>query len=167
MASPGSRFARKAAMLFLVFQLGKDRYAIDAAEVVEVLPLVNVKNIPQALAGVAGVFDYHGVPVPLIDLTELALGKQSRKWMSTRIILVNYRVETGQTYLLGLLAERATETLRRTEEDFTDTGVAVADTSYLGAVTTDGVGIVQRIEVRNLLPETVRSQLFRERIGSA
>ena len=77
-------------MLFLVFQLGKDRYAIEAHQVIEVLPLVNVKQIPQAPAGVAGVFDYHGTSVPLIDLAELALGKPSRRWMSTRIILVKY-----------------------------------------------------------------------------
>jgi CheW-like domain len=35
-------------MLFLVFQLGTDRYAIEAAQVVEVLPLVNAKHIPRA-----------------------------------------------------------------------------------------------------------------------
>ena len=66
-------------MLFLVFQLGKDRYAIEAHQVIEVLHLVNVKQIPQAPAGVAGVFDYHGASVPLIDLAELALGKPSRQ----------------------------------------------------------------------------------------
>jgi chemotaxis-related protein WspB len=154
-------------MLFLVFQLGSDRYAIDAGQVVEVLPLVNVKHIPHASAGVAGVFDYHGAPVPLIDLSELALGKPSKPWMSTRIILVNYGMEPGQTHLLGLLAERATETLRRSEEDFTDPGVAVPDASYLGAVTTDADGIVQRIEILNLLPDHVRNHLFLGRIGSA
>jgi chemotaxis-related protein WspB len=58
-------------MLFLIFQLGTDRYAIEAAQVAEVLPLVNTKNIPRAPLGVIGVFDYHGTPVPLIDLSEL------------------------------------------------------------------------------------------------
>jgi chemotaxis-related protein WspB len=154
-------------MLFLVFQIGKDRYAIEASQVVEVLPLVNVKHVPQAVVGVAGIFDYHGAPVPLIDLAELALGKPSRRLMSTRIILVNYRAEPGPAHLLGLLAEHATETLRRAEEDFSEPGVAVADASYLGAVATDGAGIVQRIEIGNLLSERVRNQLFVERIGSA
>jgi chemotaxis-related protein WspB len=44
-------------MLFLVFQLGTDRYAIEAAQVVEVLPLVNAKHIPRAPRGVAGLFN--------------------------------------------------------------------------------------------------------------
>src|ERR1700691_5928842 len=103
-------------MLFLVFQLGTDRYAIDAADVVEVLPLVQSKLIPHTPPGVAGIFDYHGVPVPLIDLAELALGKPSHRWMSTRIILINYRQKSGEAQLLGFLAEHATETLRRPEK---------------------------------------------------
>ncbi len=90
-------------MLFLVFQLGTNRYAIEAAEVVEVLPLVNSKHIPRAPLGVAGVFDYHGTPVPLIDFTELAQGTPSRRWMSTRIILVNHRDKSGKVHLLGFL----------------------------------------------------------------
>jgi chemotaxis-related protein WspB len=151
-------------MLFLVFQLGTDRYAIESSQVVEVLPLVNSKHIPKAPAGIAGIFDYHGTPVPLIDLAELALGKPSKKWMSTRILVVNYCGDAGEAHLLGLLAERATETLRRTGDDFSDPGVAVRESPYLGPVTTDEAGIVQRIEIRGLLPEGVRDLLFRERL---
>jgi chemotaxis-related protein WspB len=150
-------------MLFLVCQLGTDRYAIEAAQVVEILPVVNSKHIPRAPLGVAGVFDYHGAPVPLIDLTELALGRPSRKWMSTRIILVNHHDSSGQSHLLGFLAEHATETMHRSEEDFVDSGVGVADTPYLGGVITDAEGIVQRVRIQNLLPESVGNQLFSER----
>ena len=153
-------------MLFLVFQLGTDRYAIEAAQVVEVLPLVKPKQFPRAPLGVAGVFDYHGEPVPLIDLAELAAGKPSRKWMSTRIILVNYIEKSGKTHLVGLLAEQATETMRRSEEDFKDAGVMVADTPFLGSVVTEAAGIIQRIGIQNLLSESVGSYLFRERVES-
>jgi len=154
-------------MLFLVFQLGKDRYAIEARQVIEVLHLVNLKQIPQAPAGVAGVFDYHGASVPLIDLAELALGQPSRRWMSTRIVLVKYGGSPAEMHMLGLLAEQATGTLRRDEADFSDAGLAVSDTPYLGNVTTDTTGIVQRIETQNLLTESVRSLLFPERVGAA
>jgi chemotaxis signal transduction protein len=44
-------------MLFLLFQMGKDHYALDAGQVAEVLPLVSIKQIPQAPMGVAGAFD--------------------------------------------------------------------------------------------------------------
>jgi chemotaxis-related protein WspB len=148
-------------MLFLVFRLGEDRYAIEATQVVEVLPLVNWKCVPGAPRGVAGIIDYRGLPVPLIDLTQLALEKPSRKWMSTRIILVNYGEDSSsQRHVLGLMAEQATETLRRTEEEFAASGLAAPAAPYLGSVTTGPAGTIQRIEIKNLLTESVRMQLF-------
>jgi chemotaxis-related protein WspB len=153
-------------MLFLVFRLGNDRYAIETTQVIEVLPLVYSKLIPRAPAGIAGIFNYHGAPVPLIDLAALALQKSSRKWMSTRIILINHRTDSGETHMLGLLAEQVTETLRRTEEDFEELGITAANSPYLGPVTTDGAGIIQRIEVAKLLSETVRGQLYQEQVDA-
>jgi chemotaxis-related protein WspB len=153
-------------MLFLIFQLGTDRYAIEAKQVVEVLPLVNLKHIPRAPLGVVGVFDYHGTPVPLIDLTQLAQGTPSRKWMSTRIILVNQRDKSGNVHPVGFLAEHATETLRRSEEDFTDSGIAAVDAPYLGPVLTDAAGIIQRIAVQDFLAENIGSHLFGQRVES-
>jgi chemotaxis-related protein WspB len=152
-------------MLFLIFQLGTDRYAIEAAQVVEVLPLVNTKRIPHLPPGVAGLFDYHGAPVPLIDLTELALGKPSQKWMSTRIILVNYLEKSGKGQLLGFLAEHVTETIHFRKEDFRDSGVA-AEVPYLGAVVNDAGGIVQKIGIQSLLSESVGNYLFRKQVES-
>jgi chemotaxis-related protein WspB len=149
-------------MLFLLFQLGQDRYALDTACLVEVLPMVKLKELPQAPAGVLGAFIYHGAPVPLIDLASLALGTPSRLLMSTRIILANYREPGGESHLLGLLAEQATETIRREAADFVDSGVAVDTAPYLGPVTTDARGIIQRIEINRLLPSCVRDQLFRQ-----
>lgn len=149
-------------MLLLVFQLGADRYALDAGQIVEVLPLVSFRPIPQAPRGVSGVINYHGGPVPLVDLAELALGKPSRLRMSTRIILVNYVEPGGETHLLGLLAEQSTETIRRTEAEFADSGVAVDSAPYLGPLTSDARGTIQRVEVNRLLPATVRDVLFRQ-----
>src|ERR1700675_4071662 len=121
-------------MLFLLFQLGKDRYALEAGQVVEVLPLVNFKRIPNAPRGVAGIFNFHSAAVPLIDLTELALGRPSHAKMSTRIILISYPVESGKKHLLGLLAEYVMETLKLAEGDFVDSGVAATDAPYMGSI---------------------------------
>jgi chemotaxis-related protein WspB len=149
-------------MLFLLFQLGKDRYALEAGHVVEVLPLINFKQIPHAPTGVAGVFNYHGAPVPLIDLTELALGRPSQGKMSTRIVLINYVGDSGKKHLIGLVAEYVTETVQKAECDFVDSGVAAPDSPYLGSVMTDKSGVIQRIEVNRLLPQSLREQLFCE-----
>jgi chemotaxis-related protein WspB len=149
-------------MLFLLLQVGKDRYALEAGQVVEVLPLVNLKRIPQAPPSLAGIFNYHGVPVPLLDLTELMMGRASQTMMSTRIVLTNWSDGPGQRHLIGLLAEQVTETIRFAQADFADLGMAVAGAPYLGPVTADHNGITQRIEVNRLLSQELQSQLFAE-----
>jgi len=149
-------------MLFLQFQLGTERYALDSSQVVEVLPRLGIKQIPQAPAGVAGVFNYRGQPVPVIDLSELALGRPARLRMSTRLIIVHYPDSDGTPHLLGLIAEKATETLRRDPADFTDSGVASDDAAYLGPVASDHSGLVQWITVTRLLPPAVRDVLFKQ-----
>jgi chemotaxis-related protein WspB len=154
-------------MLFLLFQLGKDRYALEAGQVVEVLPLINFKRIPNAPASVAGICNFHGAPVPLIDLTEMTLGRPSHAKMSTRIVLTNYHMESGEKHLIGLIAENVMETIQRAECDFVDSGVSATDSPYLGPVITDRDGIIQRIEVSRLLPQSLREQLFCELADSA
>ena len=153
-------------MLFLLFQLGKDQYALDAGQVVEVLPLINCKRIPHAPSCVAGVFNYHGTPVPLIDLTELALGRSSQTKLSTRIVVVNYLSLSGKKRLIGLVAECVMETLQRAETDFVDSGVAAANSPYLQSVLTDKSGVIQRVEVARLLPQSLQEQLFCELVDS-
>lgn len=149
-------------MLFLLFQLGSERYALDAGQIVAVLPRLGVKAIPHAPPAVAGLCQYRGVPVPVIDLSELALGRPSAKRLSTRIVLVQFPDPVDGPHLLGLLAERATETLRRDPEDFVAAGVCVGAASYLGPVTADARGLIQRIEVQRLLPAPLRALLFDE-----
>jgi chemotaxis-related protein WspB len=147
-------------MLFLLFRLGKDRYALPATQVVEVLPMLAVKQIPQAPPAVRGAFDFRGRPVPLVDLTQMALGVPAREQLSTRIVLVDYPDGAGGTRLLGLLAEQVTETLRRHPEEFRDSGVELPDAPWLGPVASDDSGLVQRVEVGQLLTPAVRALLF-------
>ena len=147
-------------MLFLLFRLGKDRYAIEAKRVAEVLPMLEAKQIPQAPPAVRGAFDFRGQPVPLLDLSQLALGRPAPAQLSTRIVLVDYPDGRGGTRLLGLLAENVTETLRRDPEEFRDAGVELPDAPWLGRVASDAGGLVQWVQVEQLLPPELRALLF-------
>ncbi|BAL27275.1 chemotaxis protein CheW [Azoarcus sp. KH32C] len=146
-------------MLFLLFQLGEERYVLDTASVAEVLPLVGMRPIPHAPPGLAGVFSWRGTPLPAIDLAQLILGRPARRRLSTRLILVDYPAEAGGPTRLGLIAEGVTETVRLDPADFTDAGPAVDAAPYLGPVANDGRGLVQRFELRHLLPTTWRGLL--------
>lgn len=149
-------------MLFLVFQLGPDRFALDTGTVAEVLPLVAITQIPQAPAGVAGMFNYHGAPVPVIDLSQLTMGRPAERRLNTRIVLVHYPDPNGTTRLLGLIAEKASETARREPADFVASGITNDRTPYLGPVASDARGLMQWIDVGTLLPASVRDVLFKQ-----
>lgn len=147
-------------MLFLLFQLGPDRYALPARDIVEVLPLVMLKTLPGAARGVAGLVNYRGVAVPVLDLSALALGVSAAPRVSTRLLVVRYAPPSGGEQLLGLVTERATETLQPAPEDFQSTGVTQGDSRWLGPVTRDPRGLIQRVEVAALLTEDLRASLF-------
>ena len=149
-------------MMFLLFHLGKDRYVLEARHVIEVLPLLELKGIPEAPRGVAGIFNYRGRAIPAIDLSELALGQKSGELLSTRIIIINYPDEAGRLHPLGLIAERATEIIRRETTDFVEPGLKFGDAPYLGPVLTDNEGVIQWVHEQRLLTDNVRDILFCE-----
>lgn len=149
-------------MVCLLLQIGRDRYALEATALKAVLPSLRLKRIPRAAAGIAGVFDYHGQPVPVVDLSELALGAPAEASLSTRIVLIHYRNAAGEERLLGLLAEKATGTARYRASDFQDPGVAAPQAPYLGPVVRDARGIVQLLRIERLLTPEVRETLWQQ-----
>jgi chemotaxis-related protein WspB len=154
-------------MLCLLFAIGRDRYALDTADVAEVLPLVDVTRIPHAPAGVAGVLNFRGSPVPVVDLGVMFGGTSAPVCLSTRLILVRVgsaaphdRVGSAAPHdLIGLIAEQVTSTLRCQESDFLPSGVAPGRAPYLGPVLAHEGLLIQRIHVDALLPPEVRAGL--------
>lgn len=147
-------------MLFVLFQLGDDRYALDAAQVEEILPLVAIKQIPRAPNGVAGVISYRGSPVPVLDLSLMALGRPSARRMNTRIVMARSPDRDGTMRLLGLIAEKVNNTVRCEKGEFADPGVYNPDAPWLGAVAGDSMGLVQWVNIGSLLAPEVRAVLF-------
>jgi chemotaxis-related protein WspB len=149
-------------MLFLMFRLGQDRYVLDVEQVEEVLPFLEPTMLPGAPHGVVGAINYRGTPVPLLDLSLLALGRPSAAVISTRVILVRYPIEGGETRRLGLVAERVIQTLSRDATDFVPSGVDAGMPAYLGPVASDAEGLVQLVRAEALLPPELREILFRQ-----
>jgi chemotaxis-related protein WspB len=153
--------------LFLQFEMGEDRFVLDCAQVLEVLPFLALKRIPQALNGIVGIFDYRGVMTPVIDINELIIGISARSCVSTRIIVVSYYDKQGKPHPLGLIAERVTRTFRRGKGDFVDSGVENQASPYLGAVASDSNGLIQYVDAQKLLPTSVCDVLFQKLIEEA
>ena len=154
-------------MLLLFFELGSHRYALDASVIREVLPLVEIRPIPQAPPAVSGVFDFRGTLVPVIDLSVLVTGAPAATRLNTRIVIVDYPTGGGETRPLGVIAERAIRTERRESADFVHAGVSNDAAAYLGPVLRDSAGLVQWIDVTRVLPAAVRDVLFRSRVDQS
>lgn len=149
-------------MLFIALKIGKGDYALAASSIVEVLPLVNLKPVPRAPKGIAGLFDYRGVPVPVIDLSLLATGVPCRDSMTTRIAVVNYAGSNGKLNRLGLVAEHLTNAFHEEATAFEPPGVAPLETPFLGPVIRRSDRIIQLIEVEKILPPQVSECLFND-----
>ncbi|WP_419736850.1 chemotaxis protein CheW [Pseudomonas sp. COR18] len=149
--------------LFLVFRIGSERYALQAVEIAEVLPRLQLKAIAHAPDWVAGVFAHRGSMVPVIDVSAMTFGQPAVARTSTRLVLVHYRPEPdAASALLGLILEQATDTLRCNPNDFQPYGLDNRQAPYLGPVREDGQGLVQRIRVNELLRPEVHALLFPE-----
>ena len=149
-------------MLLLLFHLGDERYAIDGTKVVEIIPQVLLRKLYQAPKYVAGVFNYRSKIVPAIDLCYLIGEYPCRHCLSTRIIIVNYPMPDGTTRYLGLMAERVTDTLYKSEEEWMSTKVSSEVAAYFGEMIPEKDGMIQRLRVDKLLSDAQRSWLLPE-----
>jgi len=146
-------------MLLLLFHAADNLYALDISHVIEVIPIVALRKIPHVPAYVAGVFNYRGTIVPVIDLCHVIQKTSCRSRFSTRIIMVNHTAKDGGNYRLGLMAERVTETLSRPDIDAKNAAV-VDDTPYLGEMFMDDHGMIQRIHWEHLLTDVQYKSLI-------
>jgi chemotaxis-related protein WspB len=149
-------------MLFLLMQLDGERYVLDIRQVAVVLPLVDLRAVPGAPTAVAGIIDYGGAPVPVIDLARLLANRPAHRRLGTRIVLVHY----AEQHVLGLIAEHATETVRKAPSEFQPSGITRSDPPHLGPVALDATGPVHWIDVSRLLPGPLADSLFRQSVDS-
>jgi chemotaxis-related protein WspB len=165
MKLPGNSRPKSHMKLFLKIQIGGEGYLLDATQIVRILPLTVIKRIPHVPAAIAGCFDYQGTVIPLVDLTELMLGRPAPRHLSTRVILVPFGPGKGSSgrrdNLLGLMAEKATETIRTDSSQFTAAGVTPDAAPYLGPVRSVGGRMLQQLDLARLLPDDLSAMLFR------
>lgn len=147
-------------MLMLTFSLGEDQYAIAARQVVEVISLVKLQKLSQTPKYIAGLLNYRGNIIPIIDLCELLTKNQYSHKFSTRIIVVNYMSNQQMSYLLGLIAEKVTETLNIQETDLTHSIIPVDSPFYSGEIIKAQQGMILCIQVESLLSESQLKSLL-------
>lgn len=149
-------------MQFLIFHLGKDRYGLNTQDVIRVMPLLELKQIPKAPGFVSGLMNLHGEPVPVIDLCALAHGTPCTAHFDTRIVLLDYRTGS-ERHMLGVVAERVSGVENVDMGAFVDPGLSNEEAPFLGKVAADNGPLLQLIHIEHLLTEEARNFLYPNR----
>ena len=146
-------------MLVLLFNLGPDRYGIDARQVVEIVPRLHLRHLPNAPDFIAGLFRYRGEIVPVVDLQMLTQHSPCQQRLSTRTVLIHYEVG-GRKHILGLMAERVTEVVSIPDKEIKDSHVSLRSAPYLGKVAVENNEMVQLLNLNKILPAALANTLF-------
>jgi chemotaxis-related protein WspB len=138
-------------MLFLVFRTGHSHCAVEAKQIVEVLPFLQIDALPGGPAGTAGVINYRGSLLPVIDLAELTTRKPAAPLHSSRILITRLKSGDFASQFVGVLVEGATQMLRLDPERFAQSRVAEA--TWASHEDIEGTSrLIQRIDLETLLP---------------
>jgi chemotaxis-related protein WspB len=89
-------------MLSVIFPVGSARYALDLPSVIRILPLASLTPLPAAAPEIAGLLNFHGSVIPVIDLNYLVSGAQCPAVIGTRIVLVRRPATGGRAEIFGL-----------------------------------------------------------------
>ena len=158
-------------MLLLTLQADENLYAVDVARVVEVVPRVNLRRQPHAPVSLAGVFDYRGIIVPVIDLGTLLGSAPCRSLLSTRIVLVDSRPAEHASigprpWLLGIIAERVSDVISVKPEGVISAAMQLPTAPYLGSIVELGHEMAQLIVIDRVLDEPLRVAFFGDEEGA-
>jgi chemotaxis-related protein WspB len=138
-----------------MFQIGRDRLALDIRRVKEVVPRVRLQPLAGAPPWLAGVLVYRGRTVPVLDLHRLVGAGDCPPHLSSRIILTPHG---GEDRLLGLLAAQVAD-LRDVPEPTHTARLTGPGQPDLGTTVINEGGLLHLLDLDRLLPEPVRQFL--------
>ena len=160
-------------MLFLLLAVDDKRYALESQKVVEVLPLIVLETLPHTPEYIAGIFNYRGQIVPVIDLCQLMRDKPCCEHFSTRIILIKQNHDNDENSsqspkdnrILGLIAEKVIETLHKSEDELMDANIQIDAVPYLDKIIVEDKEKIQCINLDYLLSKVERVSFSQSEIN--
>ncbi|PTX92152.1 hypothetical protein DB346_24725 [Verrucomicrobia bacterium LW23] len=156
--------------MLLLLHLGPDIYGLDVLQIVEVIPRIDARPVPNAPDYIVGLISYRGMVVPLLDLKMLMLKQPCAPWLSTRIVVTECTCKhaagassapvQGRT-MLAVLGERVTETVEVDRARLQSSGIELSDESYLGRVAMHDKRMIQLLNLEHVLPAELQEMLAR------
>jgi chemotaxis-related protein WspB len=165
-------------MLLLTLKAGSNRYGIDVARVIELIPYVELTIVPHSSSFLAGLLSLRGKVIPVIDLGLLLSSTPCRECLSTRIILVDVtpgdrdsrsdattcsnttspnspQGRARDARLLGLIGEQVSDLTHVDPDQVAPTPVQLHHMPFLDAIVQTKDGIMQLIAVDRIRDATL------------
>jgi len=101
----------------VTFRLGSQTYALPIKPVRQIIEMVTITPLPQINHTVAGVINFHGIWVPVINLRRQLSLADAPLQLHTPIILVNISER-----LVGLIVDQVLDVLARSADQIIDPG---------------------------------------------
>lgn len=97
-------------MLLVLLASEGEWYGIDAKQIVEVVPYVQLLSVENSRDNI-GMLMRHGKAIPIIDFTKIIASRPSKILLSTRIAIISAAFSDAKERI-GILAEGLTETMK-------------------------------------------------------
>ena len=89
---------------YLTFKLGEEMFALDVAQVREILDLTRITKVPRSPAFMSGVINVRGTVVPVVDLRLKFDMTPVERTVDTRIVVVEV-ADQDEVMVIGALAD--------------------------------------------------------------
>lgn len=124
---------------YLTFMLSGQEFGIDALKVIEVINPVKVTRVPMAEKTIAGVMNFRGDVIPLVDLASIVTSDSSSN--SGKIIVISNKDE-----MCGLLVDMVREII--TPDSFIEAKeLGDVNLPFLESVTQTQTGLVRILDI--------------------
>lgn len=144
----------------IIFYIGSDCYCCSCDAMIEIVPKIPLKQIPQMPNYFSGLLNYGGESVPVIDLSSIIIGTPCHSYMHTRIMLIKNPLG-GPLKILGVLAEKVNEIREMDPLLFNESGIEIKNLSFLMGIYNTEKESIQRINIDKIF-ETIPQIHFKE-----
>jgi chemotaxis-related protein WspB len=142
-------------MLMLIFEVARQKYALNTSHVVKVLPSLKLQPMHGTSQAIAGVFNYQGNIIPVVNINQLLNEPTSEHKLQQRIILISQHQKNHQEKLFGLLVEKILEATTVKEEELKQAEElnSLFSNPYLGETFLQEKNILQQICTEHILSD--------------
>lgn len=142
-------------MIVLMVEIGGETFAIDAATIVEVAPLVAAREIPGSAASARGLVVFRGAITPVFDLGIVLFGIPTADRLGARIVVHQLKTDDRSKRTIGLIVPRVGEILHvdATKSNRTTFRFHLGGAAYLETTLKIGESIVPLIDLNAMIAE--------------